>query len=158
MTNKTVAVLITDCGIYDTHILPAYHHVILGTFDEAGLFTVKGSTLIANGCTSLEQDSDNGFNPEHDFFLDDSTYLVMNSDVQYSNLKLLDDSIYLESDMAGTEVQGFAFDAVLGGPAGWAVTGAQLHSTQPKFDDDAALYLWEENSVEVLPVTTHTTH
>lgn len=155
---QIVAVLITDCGIYEAALSPAWHHVVLGSFNEDGFFTVKGSTLIANGCTNADDiasATNTGWTAGNDYAFDASQYLVLNPDVQYSNLKLLGDSVYLASDMGGKEVQGFHIDAVLGGPEGYAITGTALAVHQPKFEADEALYLWECEQVEVLPVNLH---
>jgi len=152
---QIVAVLLTDTGMYEHTLAPAWHHVLVGTRNEDGIFTVKGSNLIANGC-SAQVDKENGtFDPDFEYAFGAHMYVVMNEDVQYSNLKLLNDSVYAASDMAGKEVQGFHINAVLSGPAGWAVTGTALHVHQPKFEGDEALYLWEEDQVEVLPVALH---
>jgi len=155
--NKIVAVLLTDCGMYEQAIAPAWHHVLIGTRNEEGIFTVKGSNLIANGCAATAvSDNDLGtFSPDFDYAFGAHMYAVMNEDVVYSNLKLLNDSVYLASDMSGKQVQGFHIDSVLDGPAGYAITGTELHVHQPKFEQDEALYLWEEDQVEVLPITTH---
>jgi hypothetical protein len=152
---QIVAILLTDCGIYDAEIAPAWHHVLLGTRSEDGLFMVKGSTLIANSCQDAKG-GDTGWDADNEYALGAHMYVVLNENVVYDNLKLLTDSVYEASNMGGKEVQGFHIDAVLGGPEGYAITGTALNVHQPKFECDAALYLWEADQVEVLPVaTTH---
>lgn len=156
---KTLAILIVDAGLYGAALQPAWHHVVLGTLNEDGFLMVTGQQLIDAGCTAADDTADHteGWIAGNSFAFDADMYIVLNEDVQYSNLKLTGDSCYFMSCMDGAEVKGFHIDAALGGPDGYAVTGTEAHKFQPKFEDDEGIYLWPTDQVEVLPVITEST-
>lgn len=159
MTDTIKAILMTNTGNYGEALAPAAFHVLTGRDDGNGAIMIKGAQFINMGCLELNKEEDNGgWDAEYEYAILPEQYELLAASLEYSNLKLLNDSVYGGADMAGHECQGFHIDAVLGGPEGYCVLGTELHARQEGFTDDDFLYLWAVDDVEVLPVSTATLH
>lgn len=152
-TSTIKAILLTGVGLYGEALGQAQFHPFTGRVDSNGVVLIKGSQFITAGCMPLSADAEQGFDPDFEYAMIPDQFEVLAEEVVYSNIKLLNDSLYQGAGVAGTEVQGFHINAVMGGPAGYCVQGNQLTSICDGFTDDEFLYLWAEENVEVLPVT-----